>query len=333
MAAVSDVPMASPVPGSGPASRPGSPKPPEAREPRAPVRARRPDATGVIVRDGLRIAYDVYGEGEPTILLMPTWSIVHARIWKLQIPFLARHHRVVAFDPRGNGRSGRPTTIAGYGEPEYASDGLAVMDATGTERAVLVSLSIGAQRSLLIASDHPDRVAGAVFIAPSLPMAPLARRRAALRAFLRRPDTDDPSAWFNQHAWRRDYPGFLEHFFGACFSEAHSTRPIEDAVAWGLETDPESLILSQLGRRLTGRQDVLARAARLRCPVLVIHGTDDQIRPHADGRELAQATGGQFVSVEGGGHIPNVRDPVLINLAIRDFLHRVEATRRVGVTP
>jgi pimeloyl-ACP methyl ester carboxylesterase len=276
------------------------------------------------------MAYDVYGAGEPTILLLPTWSIVHSRIWKLQIPFLARHRRVVAFDPRGNGRSDRPMTAAGYGEPEYAADALAVMDATGTERAVLVSLSIGAQRSLLIASDHPERVVGAVFIAPSLPMASPVRRRAALRAFLRRPDTDGASAWFNQHAWRRDYPGFLEYFFGACFSEAHSTRPIEDAVAWGLETDPESLILSQLGPRLTGREDVLARAARVRCPVMVIHGTDDQIRPYADGRELAAATGGQLVSVAGGGHIPNVRDPVTINLLIRDFVRHVGSTRRIG---
>ena len=45
------------------------------------------------------------------------------------------------------------------------------MDATGTGHAVIVSLSLGAQRALLLAAGHPDRVAGAVFIAPFVPFA------------------------------------------------------------------------------------------------------------------------------------------------------------------
>jgi pimeloyl-ACP methyl ester carboxylesterase len=50
--------------------------------------------------------YEVYGSGEPTIFLLPTWSIIHSRHWKMQIPYLARHCRVITFDGRGNGRSG-----------------------------------------------------------------------------------------------------------------------------------------------------------------------------------------------------------------------------------
>ena len=55
----------------------------------------------------------------------------------------------------------------GYASSEFAADALAVMDATGTERAVIVSLSRGAQRALLLAAEHPERVDGAVFIAPA----------------------------------------------------------------------------------------------------------------------------------------------------------------------
>ena len=115
----------------------------------------------------MRLYYEVYGSGEPTVLLLPTWSIVHSRHWKMQIPYLARHCRVVTFDGRGNGRSDRPA--AGYDEREFAADALAVMDATATEQAVIVSLSLGAQRGLLLAAEHPERVTGAVFIGPSLP--------------------------------------------------------------------------------------------------------------------------------------------------------------------
>ena len=67
------------------------------------TRARYPDEEGYVERDGVRVFYEVYGSGEPTVLLLPTWSIIHSRQWKMQIPYLARHCRVVTFDGRGNG--------------------------------------------------------------------------------------------------------------------------------------------------------------------------------------------------------------------------------------
>ena len=62
------------------------------------------------------------------MLLLPTWSVIHSRHWKMQIPYLARHCRVVTFDGRGNGRSDRPRDAAAYDEREFAADAIAVMD-------------------------------------------------------------------------------------------------------------------------------------------------------------------------------------------------------------
>jgi pimeloyl-ACP methyl ester carboxylesterase len=134
---------------------------------REQTRARYPDESGYVERDGVRIIYEVYGSGEPTVLLLPTWSLIHSRHWKMQIPYLARHCRVVTFDGRGNGRSDRPQDAAAYAEREFAADALAVLDATETERAVIVGFSLGGQRGLILAADHPDRVDGAVFIGPN----------------------------------------------------------------------------------------------------------------------------------------------------------------------
>jgi len=290
---------------------------------REQTRARYPDVEGFVERDGVRVFYEVCGSSEPTIMLLPTWSIVHSRIWKLQIADLARRFRVITFDPRGNGRSDRPTNVQAYAEAEYAADALAVMDATASKRVVLVSLSQGAQRAILLASERGERVAGAVFIGPALPMGSTARGRQVVGAFMDRLDSDEGWAKFNGPYWRRDFRGFLEFFFGECFSELHSTKPTDDSVGWGAETDAESLILSQLGPGLRDREEVLARCARITCPVLVIHGTDDRIRPQSDGETLADATRGRFISIEGGGHIPNVREPVLVNLLIRDFVRGI----------
>ena len=76
---------------------------------REQMRARYPDIEGFVERDGGRVAYEVYGAGDPPIVFVPPWQIVHSRIWKAQIPDFARRHRVVAWDNRGNGRSDRPT--------------------------------------------------------------------------------------------------------------------------------------------------------------------------------------------------------------------------------
>jgi pimeloyl-ACP methyl ester carboxylesterase len=287
---------------------------------REQARARYPDTTGFIERDGVRVFYEVYGSGEPTILLLPTWSIIHSRFWKMQIPYLARRYRVITFDGRGNGRSDRPESVEAYAEPEFAADALAVMDATGTDRAVVVGLSMGAQRGLLIASEHPERVAGVVFIGPALALDPTIVGRESSDTFMDDLDTDEGWNKYNGPYWRRDYRSFLEFFFGKCFTEAHSTKPIDDTVGWGLETDPETLIRTQLAKGIGDRDATLARIARVQCPVLVIHGSDDAIRPHRQGEELARASRGQLITIEGGGHIPNARDPVKVNLAIRDFI-------------
>ena len=130
----------------------GAPAAPQAT--REQSRARYPDAEGFIERDGVRIFYEVYVKGERTILLLPTWSIVHSRMWKLQIPYLARHARVVVFDGRGNGKSDRPEGVEAYREHEFAADALAVLDATGTERAMLAAVSCGALWATLLAAEH-----------------------------------------------------------------------------------------------------------------------------------------------------------------------------------
>jgi pimeloyl-ACP methyl ester carboxylesterase len=119
------------------------------------MRACQPRSEGYVERDGVKVHYEVFGAGEPTVLLLPTWSIIHSRHWKMQIPYLARHCRVLTFDGRGNGRSDRPTEPEAYAEREFAADALAVMDATQTGRAIVVGFSMGAQRGLLLAANHP----------------------------------------------------------------------------------------------------------------------------------------------------------------------------------
>jgi pimeloyl-ACP methyl ester carboxylesterase len=293
-------------------------------------RARYPDSEGFAERDGQRLFYEVYGEGEETVFLMPTWSLVHSRHWKLQIHYFARHFRVLTMDGLGNGRSDRCRDPQRYAPAEFARDCLAVMDATGTERAVMVSLSTGAQYQLELAALAPERVAGAAFIGPRFPYTLshlwAMRNTPASRFFVLSPPTRQLYRWwghFNANHWREDYPVFAEWFISRCLPEAHSTKGIEDGVGWALDTDPKTLIATVLdedsGGRSGGRRAQRDLARNLSCPVLVISGERDKITPPRDARALARFSDGKLEVVPGAGHFAHARKPVQVNLALRDF--------------
>ena len=283
------------------------------------MRAIEPVRDGYATRDGVRLHWEVYGEGDLTVFLMPTWSITHSRHWKFQIAYLARHCRVLVMDGRGNGLSDRPAEPQAYADEEFAADALAVMDDTATGKAGLVSLSSGARWALMLAAHHPERVASAVFIAPAVRLAWKPFKDAATAVF---DDVhDDYDGWqkYNANYWLKDYRGFLEFFFGCMFSEPHSTKQIEDMVGWGLDTTPEVLVATERAD-IWDEKDTMEQAEKVTCPVLVIHGDDDEIVLHANGAALAEMTGGRLLTMEGSGHGPHARDPVAVNVAIADFL-------------
>jgi pimeloyl-ACP methyl ester carboxylesterase len=296
-------------------------------------RARDPDAVGLVERDGVRVHWESCGQGDPAILLLPPWSIVHSRCWKAQIPDFARRSRVLTFDPRGNGKSDRPTNDDAYTEEEFMRDAVAVLDANRVERAFIVSLSRGAQRALLLATEHPERVLGAVFIDPFFPVS-LVRSlhwrvmcHPWMRPMLERPPlTTRGFGKLNAQHFRADWKDFLQWWQEKCFTEKHSTKQIEDGVAWGLETDGETAIAFCRGGLTSpmDRKSQIALARRVRCPVLVIHGSKDDVFSHSDGRMLARLTGGKLVIVEGAGHQPQARKPVAVNLAMREFFESVQ---------
>jgi pimeloyl-ACP methyl ester carboxylesterase len=296
---------------------------PATARPEEQSRAVYPQQEGFFERDGARLFYEVYGSGEQTLFLVPTWSLAHSRHWKMQIPYLARHFRVLVLDGLGNGRSDRVRDPARYSPEEFARDMLAAMDETDTECAVLVSLSKGAQFVLALAAIAPERIAGAAFIGPMFPYTPsqwtvmlhprMASQFVKPRPFYR---------WWgrmNAAHWRESYPEFVEWFVSRCLTEPHSTKAIEDGVGWGLETDAETLIATALGGNVRDRETLRSRARNLRCPVLVVSGDHDRITPPRDARALARLADGTLEVVKGAGHFTHARKAVQVNLALRDL--------------
>ena len=134
-------------------------------------------------------------------------------------------------------------------------------------------------------------------------------------------DRDEGWTRCNRHYWRRDWPGFAAFFFGQMFPEPHSSKQVEDCVSWARRR-PRTRCWSTTAvtpiRGLRPRRD-MCRAVPSRCRRL---GLGRHCQDPERGRRLAELTGGDFVVLEGGGQLPLARDPVKINLLLRDFVRR-----------
>jgi pimeloyl-ACP methyl ester carboxylesterase/predicted glycosyltransferase len=299
-------------------------------EPLEPAsRAALPQDSGFADVDGVRIAYEIFGQGEETLLLLPPWAIIHSRFWKLQVPYLARHFRVVTFDARGNGRSDRPATADAYGPRVLARDALAVLDAAEAEHCVIAVHCGSAGAGILLAADHPDRIRGALFFSPALPLSPPLPERTG-HSFDAELDVYEGWARTNRHAWAQDFRGYVEFFFDRCYAEPHSTKQIEDCIGWAQETDAETLAhtIDAPGLDEATIHDLLAR---LDCPLAVVQGDEDRLVPPDRGAAFARVTGAELVELEGAGHCPHSRHPVLVNRLMRDFAERAYERERPPV--
>jgi pimeloyl-ACP methyl ester carboxylesterase len=279
-----------------------------------------PRAQGFVSRRGVRVHYQVFGQGRRAVLLLPTWAIVHSDFWSNQVPHLCSRYTVLAYDGRGNGGSDRPTDPAAYDDYDCAADALAVMDEAGVHEAAAISLSGGAVYGLLLATQSPERFPASVFIAPGLPITPGYPERTAAQAVFDEPQPryEGWGKW-NRNYWLEDWEGFLAFFSGRCFSEPDSTDAIRHWVQMGLETTPEA-VLATVDAPGPGPDEVRRAIRTLHPPLLVVHGADDQVIPLARSEELARLTGAELAVIPGAGHEPQYRHPERFNAILDGFL-------------
>ncbi|MEM9435161.1 MAG: alpha/beta fold hydrolase [Pseudomonadota bacterium] len=291
------------------------------------MRAKLSHTTGYVDRDGVNLHYEIYGEGEHTILFVPTWAIIHSRCWKAQVPYFAENYRVITYDPRGNGKSDRPNDADAFELSKIIDDVVAVLDATETQRATLVGFSFSSAVSYCVAARHPERVEAVVSAGAWTPLVPPIEGRGATFEYKHE---STPEGWekFNRNHWVNDYSDFLGFFFSKVFSEDHSTKQVEDAIDWGLCGDGEMLAMTQDARTSGAVLIDEAMYCRVECPDLLVVGDADEITLSTGSHRIADLTGGDVHSITGGGHAPHARFPARFNILMRDFLAKHLGTHK-----
>ncbi len=294
------------------------------------MRARYPDSDGFVDRNGAKVYYEVYENEGPTILLAQTWQTCHSRHWKMQIPYLSRHFRVVTYDPVGNGNSDRSSVVERYTTKEVIADAIAVLDATETESCVAAGVSMGGGLVTLFAAFHPERFDGIVPISPGHPWGIPLPDRESIPDQMFEP-VSNPEGWdkYNLGHWRADWPDFVDFFFDQCTSDPHSTKLFDDMVGWALETTGEIIAMESGVEPSYDLDDLEQKVRSIDIPVLIIHGTEDRIINYESSVILQKMIpGAELVALDGSGHIPTGRYPVKVNHLIKEFVDRVYGIQR-----
>jgi pimeloyl-ACP methyl ester carboxylesterase len=295
------------------------------------VRLPAPDATGDADVDGVRIAWQSFGDGESAVLVVPTWNFVDSRVSAPLVPDLARWFRVVTFDPRGAGRSDRPAT--GYRFSDHMADAVAVMRAAGVDRASVIAASNGTNVAALLAARLPQLVDRLVLIDPAIAVGSEAMSEDDDDAFwLERPTYEGWERW-SAPSWRSDWPGFARWFLETAFNEPGSEAVIEAVLRIALEADPEMLIQQEVewddGHDFESIPPLLGSIAS---STLVLHGAHDLSVKLDVGEAVAAAIPDAHLAVAvDGGHRPDIRSPELINPLLIDFLRGQPLAVRPGI--
>lgn len=249
-------------------------------------------------RNGLRIHYEVHGEGPPMVLIHA--NPFDRRLWLYQVARYSTFHRVIAIDLRGYGLSDKPSTP--FTLADMKNDVLAVCADEDVASAIFMGVSVGSGIAMLIALDHPHMVRAAVLVGGSSdgprnveaivdPM-----QQATLGPYLM--------------SLMRGYvaPGFADTPLGGwllrLFVE-HADRLDATCIA--------NIF------RARASHDMTDRLASMQVPVLVVNGEHDNSL--ARGRRTASLVdGAQHVVIAGAGHACVLEDPERFDDAVIGFL-------------
>ena len=236
---------------------------------------------------GARLFVSSFGTGTRTALALGGW-IGSGEMWLPVLGLLNHSWRTVTFDQRGSGTSHVPNN-RDITREAWVDDVLAVMDAQGIERCLLMSDSSGCFPAVLAALKRPERFTGLVLVggAPRMPLDWKRQFFALGLRFASRP--------------------VLRVFARMCLPEdetGHVRRWLWDIC---VRADPGNAVRLL---KILGGFDLTDVAPTLLTPTLILHGSNDLIQPLSDGRALASLIrGSDLVVMEGKGHVPMMSSP------------------------
>jgi pimeloyl-ACP methyl ester carboxylesterase len=256
----------------------------------------------------IQLYYEAHGQGEPLVLIMGLGGNTHG--WDMQIPTFSREFQVVAFDNRGSGRSDKPATR--YTMRLFADDTAGLMDALGIGSAHVYGQSMGGFIAQELALSYPQRVRTLILGSTSCggrQAVAASPEHLALMALL--------PALRPQEAAEKSLP--------LLYSAEFIARKRQELIARFLAEAELRPPLDAFARQVqaTLHHNTYDRLPQIRCPTLIISGSDDKIVPAENSRILAERIpNAELVVLPGAGHGYPVECAEESNAIVLDFLRR-----------
>jgi pimeloyl-ACP methyl ester carboxylesterase len=253
--------------------------------------------------EGVRLAYDVEGTGEPLLLIQ---GLGYGRNgWGPARGLLAKRFQVVSFDNRGAGESDVPP--GPYTTAQLADDALAVLDATEIEGANVIGLSLGGMVAQELVLAWPERVRKLVLCSTTPGGAtsfPMPEQTVALMT--RAPELDPRDA--------------LHRFVVNALAPDPPAELVQEIVAYRVANPPDPAgwwALAGAG----SAHDALGRLSAIRVPTLIVHGTADNVVDVRNARLLVDAIQDARLELfEGVGHLLPWERPDEFCALVEEFL-------------
>lgn len=261
--------------------------------------------SGYAERDGVRLHYLEYGDDGPALVIVP--GITSPAItWEWVSEELAREHRVLTLDVRGRGLSDKPTS--GFTLPEYAEDTIAVIDAAGLDRPIVLGHSMGARIVAALGVLHRARVGPLVLVDPPLTGPGRGPYPTSLEAFMDQLEKARAGATVDEI--REYFPSWTD-------------EQLQQRLEW-LPTCDETAVAETW--RNFHDEDVFPYLSELEPPVLFMYGGESPVIPAAAVPEVERTNPRlEIVRVPGAGHMIPWDNLEGFLSEIRGFLERRRA--------
>jgi pimeloyl-ACP methyl ester carboxylesterase len=246
-----------------------------------------------IDRDGVKIHYEVHGDGPPLILTHGYSST--SAMWQGQVAALSKHHRLILWDMRGHGQSDYPDDPKAYSEALTVGDIAALLDAAGAKKAIVGGLSLGGYMSLAFYRAHPERVSALLIIDTG----PGFKKDDAREVWnTRARDTAD--------RFERDGLDVLKGASRERSSVSHRDATGLARAARGMLTQRDARVIEVL--------------PEIKVPSLVVVGAEDTLFLAASDYMAAKIPGAKKAVIPAAGHAVNIDQPQAFIDAVLPFL-------------
>jgi pimeloyl-ACP methyl ester carboxylesterase len=246
--------------------------------------------------NGVELYYELHGDGEP-IVFSHGWMCDHTQ-WSSQVDFFSRNHRVVTYDHRGHGKSDKPETC--YSVQTLADDLRSLMDCLDLAGAALVGHSMGGMASLVLATEHYERISKMVLVDTTAKNDFSIYARLGIESFIR---SDESLANWMVDLAHRD----------------PSEQVRRETLARASNT-PKSIAKECLTEFMT-HYDVRDKLSNIKVPTLIVVGEKDEMTPVRMARFLNKGIrGSRLEIIPGSKHMPMIDDAAEFNKVLAGFV-------------